>query len=93
MPYVPLDQPPFTRSRSRLTWRWSRSTVAASDAVDAEFAGATPSWPFELTTTGLASPRVVRLIPAMNVAVCVPLVPIRIVPASPAMPSLAMATL
>ena len=91
---VPSDQPPFTCSRSRSTWRCSRSTVAASDAVDAEAAGAVPSWPFELTTTGWAvPPSVVPLIPAMKVAVCLPLVPIRIVPDSPALPALAMSTL
>ena len=61
-----LNQPPFTCLRSRSTWRCSRSTVAASDAVDAEAAGAVPSWPFDLTTTGWAAPpRVVPLIPAM----------------------------
>ena len=88
---VPLDQPPFTCSRSRLTWRWSRSTVEASDIADAEAAGATPSLPFELTTTG--SPEsAVFLIPAMNVAVWLPL-PIRIVPDSPATPGLAMSML
>ena len=89
-----LDQPPFTCSRSRSTWRCSRSTVAASDAVDAEAAGAAPSWPFELTTTGWGvPPRVVPLIPAMNVAVWLPLLPIRIVPDSPATPALAMSML
>ena len=96
-----LNQPPFTCLRSRSIWRcwrssWavSRSTVAASDAVDAEAAGAVPSWPFDLTTTGwVAPPRGVPLIPAMKVAVCLPSVPIRIVPASPALPALAMSTL
>ena len=90
----PVNQPPFTCSRSRLTWRCSRSTVSASDAVDAEGAGAVPSLPFELTTTGwVAPPKVVALIPAMNVAVCCSALPIRIVPASPALPALAMSML
>ena len=56
--------------------------------------GATPSWPFDLTTTGwVAPPRAVPLIPAMKVAVWVPLVPIRIVPDSPALPALATSML
>jgi hypothetical protein len=54
---------------------------------EAELVGAVPSLPLELTTTGWAlPPTFVPLIPAMNVAVCLPLVPIRIVPASPAWP-------
>ena len=57
-------------------------------------AGAVPSLPFELTTTGWAvPPTVVPLIPAMKVAVCVASVPIRIVPDSPATPPLAMSML
>ena len=52
--------------------------------MDAEPAGAVPSWPFELTTTGwVAPPTVVPWIPAMNARVWLP-PPIRIVPDSPA---------
>ena len=62
--------------------------------MDAEAAGATPSLPSDLTTTGWAAPpSVVPLIPAMNVAVCVVFLPILITPDSPATPEWAMAML
>ena len=62
--------------------------------MDAEGGGRDPELAVDLTTTGWAvPPSVVPLIPAMKVAVCVPLVPIRIVPDSPALPELAMSML
>ena len=51
-----LNQPPFTCSRSRSTWRCSRSTVAASDVAEAGADAVpsvplVPSLPFGFTST------------------------------------------
>src|SRR5262249_26818186 len=52
----------------------------------------TPSWPFEFTTT-VEPATFAPKIPAINVLVCVPWLPMRIVFGSPAVPGLPMSIL
>src|SRR4051812_37381821 len=59
-----------------------------------EDAVAVPSWPPALTRTGLVGPGIDTLLtPARNAAVCLPAVPIRTLPDSPATPALSRSML
>ena len=90
-PSISLPSPDRAAARSGAAGQLDGSCAPRATS-EAELAGAVPSLPFELTTTGWAvPPTFVPLIPAMNVAVWLP-PPIRIVPESPASPPLTMSS-
>jgi hypothetical protein len=70
---------------SLLSWALAERALSFADG------GLVPSCPLELMTTVFTGPEIdLPLTPARKAAVCFPLVPIRILPASPATPALAM---
>ena len=71
---------PAWQIAGRKIWNWGEKNLHIKDANT-------------MATELLADPQVVPLIPAMKVLVCLPLVPSRILPASPATPTLAISIL